>query len=549
MGLINLLQTREQLGRLAEIVQILARYGLADWLKTIPREEIRSLIASKETRALAKLSREERIRHALTELGPTFVKLGQVLSTRPDLIGVAQARELQRLQAGTPPDSPEVVRQTIQAELGKPPEELFAEFEPNALASASIGQVHRARLSNGRAVVVKVQHAGIHERIRIDLDLLMALAEWLQENVEESRGYRPVATAREFQRTLLRELDFSSERRNLEQFARNFTDDPTVHVPAVYPDFCTRRVLTMEMLVGIPGTEIDQLRQSSVDLNEFAQRAATMYLKMIIRDGFYHADPHPGNFMLLPGLVVGVLDCGMVGRIDDQLREVFEDMLLYLLRRDSDGLAELLMRAGSAPAETDRAAFRADVSDFFLEFGSQSVKELDIGVALEQLTEIVRRHHVLLPSSMSLLLKTLIMLDGSARLLSPEFSLVELLEPYQSQLIRDRLMPGRWLIKIQRVYRDLDRLLTHGVRDLADVLERLRAGNLEIKHEHHRLEITVNRLVAGLLTAALFLGSSLILSLSVPPLLFGVSVFGLLGCLAALVLGVSLYRAIWRNLS
>jgi ubiquinone biosynthesis protein len=549
LGLLNLLQHRDQLGRLLEIVRILARYGLADWLKTIPREEIRSLIASKETRALANRSREERIRLALTDLGPAFVKLGQVLSTRPDLVGVAVARELQHLQAGTPPDPPEMVRQTIQAELGQTPEELFAEFEPTAMASASIGQVHRARLHDGKAAVVKVQHAGIQDRVRIDLEMLMALAEWLQENVPDARAYRPVATAREFQRTLMRELDFSSERRNLEQFARNFAEDATVHVPAVFPQLCSRRVLTMEMLIGIEGKDIDEMRKARVDLNEFARRSATMYLNMIIRDGFYHADPHPGNFMVLHGCVVGVLDCGMVGRLDDSLREVFEDMLLYLLRGDSEGLAELLMRAGSAPPEVDRSAFRADVSDFFIEYGGQSVKELDLGGALERLTEIVRRHHVLLPSSMSLLLKTLIMLDGTARTLSPDFSLVELLETYKTRLIRDRLMPGRWLLKLQRGYRDIDRLLTHGPRDLGDILERVRAGNLEIKHEHHRLEITVNRLVAGLLTAALFLGSSLVLSHKVQPTIYDVSVFGVLGCSASLVLGAYLYRVVSRNLS
>ena len=211
-------------------------------------------------------------------------------------MGPTLAAELKQLQDRTPPDPPEVVRQTVAAELGKPPEEVFQEFEAAAFASASIAQVHRARLPDGRRVIVKVQHAGIEGKVNCDLDLMMGLAEVLQKHVPQLRSYRPVATTREFRRVLLCELDFSSECRNLETFTRNFAEAKTVHFPTVYPELCSRRVLTMELLEGILVTNYEELHASGIDLNQVALRAADMYLEMIFRDGFFHADPHAGEF-------------------------------------------------------------------------------------------------------------------------------------------------------------------------------------------------------------------------------------------------------------
>ncbi|MFO0807189.1 MAG: AarF/ABC1/UbiB kinase family protein [Gemmataceae bacterium] len=547
MNLLDLIHRRGQMGRLAEIVRVLARYGLADWLKLVPREEIRNLIAAPQTRALAELTHEARIREAITELGPTFVKLGQILSTRADLIGPDLATELSQLQSATPADAPAIVRRIVCEELGADPERLFAEFEPTAFASASLGQVHRAKLRDGRAVIVKVQHDGTEDRVRLDLELVLLLAGWLQDHVPAARPYQPVATAREFRRTLLRELDYTAEKRNAEQFRRNFQGDATIHVPHVFSELSSRRVLTMELLVGVPGSAPERLRETNVDPSQFARHAANMYLEMIFRDGFYHADPHPGNVMVLPGGVVGVLDCGMIGRIDGHLRESFEELLLALAERDSEGLSELLLRLGAAPPDVDRTAFRSDVSEFLAEYGSQSLKEFDLGGALRELTAIIRRHHILLPSSASLLLKTLIMLEGTARQFSPDFNLAELLERYHVRLAANRLDPRRWLIKVRRVGRDLDRLIAHGPRDLADILDRVRDGTFEVKHEHHRLEVTVNRLVAGLLTAALFVGSSQVLSSAVPPLVYGISFLGALGSFTAVFMGWRLLRAVTHN--
>ena len=238
----------------------------------------------------------------------------------------------------------------------------------------------------------------------------------------------------------------------------------------------------------------------------------------------------------------------MVGRIDESLRELFEDLLLFLLQGDSEGLADLLLRAGTAPADVDRAAFRSDVSEMLMEYGTKSLEDIDIGGALDRITNIIRRYHVLMPSSASLLLKTLVMLEGTSRLLSPTFSLAELLEPFKDRLIRERMDPRRWLRRLMRSIRDVDRLVRQGPRNIADILNNLQAGKFKVKHEVQGLEVIANRMVAGLLIASLFMGSSMLLSRAFPPQVSGVSIFGALGCLAAIVLGVRLLWAIRKDM-
>ena len=548
MDFLNLISKKKQAKRLAEIMKILSRYSMTGWIKRIPFQSVRNMVASSETQAITDMPLPVRLRLALTEMGTTYIKLGQVLSTRADLVGPEIADELRKLQADTPADPSDVVRLTIRDELGKDPEELFQEFDPVAFSSASIGQVHRAQLADGQTVVIKVQHDGIQEKVRIDLELLEGLSKLLQEHVPDARAYQPVATTREFRRTLLRELDFLSERSHLEQFARNFAEDSTVHIPVVYPHLCSRRVLTMELLQGIPGSKPEKISDSGVDLNDFAKNAANVFLNMIFRDGFYHADPHPGNFMLMSGRILGLLDCGMVGRIDESLRELFEDLILFLLQGDSEGLADLLLRAGTAPADVDRAAFQSDVSEMLMEYGTKSIEDIDIGGALDQITNIISRYHVLMPSSASLLLKTLVMLEGTSRLLSPTFSLAELLEPFKDRLIRERMDPRRWLRRLQRSIRDVDRLVRQGPRNIADILNNLQAGKFKVKHEVQGLEVIANRMAAGLLIASLFMGSSMLLSRAFPPQVSGVSIFGALGCLAAIVLGFRLLWAIRKDM-
>lgn len=541
--------------RWRRIIAVLSRYGLADWLSRLNIDFIKDQLKDRDGEALARHTREARIRLALTDLGPTFIKLGQLLSTRPDLVGSDLANELRHLQTEVPCDPPDVVRATIQAELGQPVEQLFSDFEDKPIASASIGQVHRARLTTGERVVVKVQHAHIETTVRDDLEVLAGLA-MLAEQIAEFKPYRPVATVAELSRTLRRELDFGREERNLQQFIALLADNPSVKIPQPVAELCTARVLTMEWIDGVKLSSTGQLQEAGFDLAELARRGAEVYLQMIFTHGFYHADPHPGNIALLSGNVIGLLDFGMVGRIDERLREDIEGMLIAIVNRDVLMLVSIIRRLGSMPPDLDESTFTSDIADFLGQYATQRLSQFNLGGALNDMIGIIHRHRITLPSQVALLMKTLITLEGTAKMLSPEFSIMEMMRPFHRKMILNRLSPARKLRKLRRLYMELEHLAEVLPSRMLDILEQVQAGRFDVHLDHRGLGPSVNRLVLGMLASALFLGSSLLLSRSVPPVLFPeptylgmhkVSILGLLGCVTSLLVGLRLIRAIDRS--
>ncbi len=531
---------------MAEVGRVLAKYGLAEWLSHTRFERPKRILTGKEGELLAKESHAARIRLAITELGTTYIKFGQMLSTRPDLVGPAVAEELAKLQHGVPPDAVETSLATVAAELGQPVNELFAEFNPVPIGSASIGQVHGARLPDGREVVVKVQHPGIESHVRDDLDILYELAK-LAEKSAKLRRYQPAAVVQEFHRSLLRELDFSREERNLNQFATNFADDATVHFPKVFPELCTSRVLTMELIAGVSLSDTGRLDKVGITRDELARRGATIWLEMVFRDGFYHADPHPGNILVLPGGVIGILDCGMVGRIDESLRELIEEGLGAVARRDGAHLSRLIMHLCSAPPDFNQAAFMSDLDDYVAFYGNQTIDRLKLGGALSEIVQIISRYQLILPSAVSGLIKTFAMLEGTARVISPNVNVLELIKSYQSKSLLRRLSPQAQWQKWQRILGDWRRFGEILPGKISDVLEQIQTGKFDVHLEHRRLEPSVNKLVMGMITSALFLGSAVLWSNKVPPILYGYSAAGVLGCAISLALGWRLLGKIWRE--
>ena len=430
MDVTELPQFARNAGRFREVVTILARHGLADWLTTAP-EWLQWFPSGRSQTSRVTYSVEQRIRIALTELGTTFIKLGQVLSTRPDLVGHKLAGELAQLRADTPADNPDVAIAMIESELGGNVEELFAFFEPAAMASASIGQVHRATTHAGNQVVVKVQHAGIERRIVNDLEIMVKLAELADQYSNYLRQFRPVQTTKEFQKTLMRELDFGREMRNMSRFRQNFQGVPGVHFPEPFPELSSRRVLTMEYLTGISISDKDALEASGLNLEELAKRGANLFVEMIFRDGFYHADPHPGNLLVIEWMqggvssssstaqpqsnaVIGVLDCGMVGRIDESLREDLELALIGAVRLDAALITEIVARVGEVPVDFDEPALLSSIQDFLDEYASQSLDNFDLSGCLNEIIVTIRNHQIFLPAKVAMLIKVLIMLEGTA---------------------------------------------------------------------------------------------------------------------------------------
>ena len=547
MKLSTISQFSRNAPRFKEIVGTFVKYGLANWIKENDPQFIKDFLRSNQGHSITEMRPEVRLRIALTELGTTFIKLGQILSTRADLVGPLMAEELGKLQAEVPPDDESVVRKTVESELGKPIEVLFAEFDLKAMGSASIGQVHRAKLHSGEIVVVKVQHAGIEPKIINDLEILKVLAEMAERYDPDLRFYQPRATVADFNRNLLRELDFRREQRSLRQFQQNFADNDGVHIPGTYPEFSSQRVLTMEMLNGFSVAKTDRLAEEEIDTQEFVHRAANMYLEMVFRDRFFHADPHPGNIWALDDGKLGLLDCGMTGRLDSEMREELEGMLLAAVDNDPDRLTDHVYRIATVPQSSNRNDLRRDIDDFLTEYVNISINDLDLSATLDTFTDILRTHHILLPAGISLLIRVLVMLEGTSRLLDRNFSLAELIQPYAVKSVQRRYSPEKLLQQAKHTYRDWDRVLKILPREIFEMLIRIREGRFDVSIEHRRLEKVVKWLVHGILSAALFLGGSMIFSQEIGPLVGGISVIGAVASILGLLLGYRLIHAMKKS--
>jgi ubiquinone biosynthesis protein len=529
------------ISRASEIVRVLVKYGLARWLEATEWTAVRRALTSHTGEVLTDQPLAVRVRLACTDLGTTFIKLGQVLGTRPDLVGPDVAAELSRLQDSTPPDPPDVAVATIERELSRPIGECFADFDRDAMASASIGQVHRAKLANGRRVVVKVQHHGIEGTIQRDLKILAKLASFA-DGQEVLKRYRPSAVVREFRETLLRELDFRRELRNLLQFQRNFASDHTVCFPKPYPELSTGRVLTMQMFSGTFVGKIDKLKRRHIDLQALARQGAGVFVQMILRDGFYHADPHPGNILVLERRRLGILDAGMVGRLDDELREQVVEMILAVWDNDAERIIDVLAQICEAPPDLDRGVLTADLAEAFSEYGTQALGRFDVVGALTTLTRLMYKHNLVMPSRLSMLIKCLIVLEGTAQGLDANFNLAELLEPYRREFVTQQMSPVRWMHKVNRRRRDWQLLAETIPRRINALLAQLQTGNVAARVKHPQLEKSVNRLAYGLCASALLLASAMLWVHQVPPTIGGVSILGAAGYLVAAILAT---RVLW----
>ncbi|MEE2827066.1 MAG: AarF/UbiB family protein [Planctomycetota bacterium] len=551
--------------RWTEIISILSKYGLADWLGRLNIDWMKDWIRAPDGELVSHQKQSALIRMALTDLGPTFIKFGQLLSTRPDLIGPELAEELSLLQSDAPSDDFSEIRKTVEGEMGKRIEDVFESFDEVPIASASIGQVHRAILrpdmaDNGQSrehsdVVVKVRHTNIEPKIETDLDILSGLAS-LAERLDDFKNYQPTMIVEEISKTLRRELIFDREYRNLVQFRVLFEKEDSVVIPRPIAPYCSTQMLTMERLDGVKLRDAQREPPTGIQLADIAKNGANLYLKMIFQHGFYHADPHPGNILLMENGKLGLIDFGMVGRISEQLREDVETMLVSIVNRDVPMLAMIIKRIGKCPSDLNESALHGDIADYVGQYSTQVLSQFDMSAALSDFVEMVRRYNILLPAEASLLIKTLISLEGTARLLNPEFSLMEIMKPYQRILTLRRLSPSRQARKMQRFYMQLEQLADGLPQRINHILEQVQTGRFDIHLDHRRLGPTVNRLVLGMLTSALFLGSSWMLASAVPPLLFpeqgplgirDLSVFGLFGMLCSVMLGLRLVWAIRKS--
>ncbi|MBH2018740.1 MAG: ubiquinone biosynthesis protein UbiB [Burkholderiales bacterium] len=577
------LTTVRDLGRLHDIASILIRYGFGDMVRRMglanALEKAGRALHWSDAQEFAHLPPPARVRRALEDMGPTFVKLGQVLATRVDLFEPEWITEFSKLQDSAPPLPYDALRQQLTEDLGAPPEDIFAAFDPVPVAAASIAQVHRARLKDGSEVVIKVRRPGIRPVIEADLRWLARLAELAEAQSPELRGFHPQEVVRQFSRSLRNELDFAVECRNAERIAENFAGyadpdeplggpgdlsaeaaaeppppaGPVIVIPRVYWQWSGERVCVQTFIDGISGRRLAALDQAGLDRKMLARRGARAVLKMIVEDGFFHADPHPGNVFYLPGNRIAFIDFGMVGRLSELRRDQLTRLLLGLVKHDSARVADVMLDwTGNAAVDED--GLTLEIQAFVEQYHGVALKQLKLGGMLSDLVAILRQHQLELPADLSLLIKAFISLEGMGRELDPDFEMASEAMPMLEQAMRARYAPAAVLKRGWHAASEVFSLLAGLPRDLSRLLRAARRGRLEVhidvlhlKRVGNQLDSAANRLVVGIVVAALIVGSSIVMTVPGGPSLLGLPLFGLLGFLGAVAGSLWLLLSIWRS--
>ena len=533
--------------RLNETLLILGKYQIAGWFKDYTPQSVKDKFVTSQGEKIENLSYEEKFRLVIEELGTTYIKLGQLLSTRSDLIGEDLAKELTKLQSDIPADSKSMVLETFKEEFGKTPEELFKSFNYKPIGSASIGQAHLAELEDGTVVVVKVQHKGIDTRVNEDLDILKFLATKSEKLSKEVADYHPVDLTYEFSKTLLRELNSHRELKNLEEFAKNFPNRDEIVFPKPYPDLTTNKILTMEFLDGVSIEKQDKIKELNVNTQEIAKIGVQTYMQMIFEDSFYHADPHPGNFLVLDGKKVGLIDCGMVGRLDAQTRDNLEDLIITMSDADVEEMTEVILRCSVVPPDFNKKRFTSELNDFLQENKFDSISDIQVSDIVDDLMNLLREHRISFDSNILMLLKTLVLLEGSSRLLDRDFDIWKFIEPQKNKAITKRFSPQSIIDNLFKRFRNWDNLFKSLPKDIMEIIQGARSGSFAVHLDHRGLNAVINRLVYGIISAALFLLSGMLLSANVKPLVNQVSILGILSMVLALWLSIKIFRSVKKS--
>lgn len=552
-------RTIAHLKRYRHITAVLMKYGFEEVAGILARRLKIGIgakgLPSTKSRNLAETTLAQRVRMAMEELGPTFIKLGQLLSTRPDLLPAGYIEELERLQDQVSPENITLIRKEILHQLGSDPEQLFAWFDPEPIAAASIAQVHRARTKDGQEIILKIRRPNIVKTMRTELEILEDLAGLVKKRRLLPETIDPVRMVGEFSQAVAKESDLANERRNQQRFIRNFADDPTVHVPELIDEFCTEGLLTMEYINGIKPSQIDALKQAGLDTTEIARRGADFVLKQIFEHGFFHTDPHPGNFLVMADNVLAPLDFGQVGRLSQQDRILLQYLVLAIVDVDAAKIVQALERAEVVDEETGTAELMRDMEDLLSTYAGLPLKDIPFSEALTRVFDIIRNHRIVPPRDFTLMLKSLMTIESFAVGLDSEFQIIEHLRPYARKFAINEVSPRRLYRQMRAAFRDAGDLAVRFPEDAASIITKFRRGRfkIHIHHEHleeleHTLDSSSNRIAFSVIIAALLVGSSLLVAQDGTVLgLISLEALGILGYLTAAIIGVGLVISIIRS--
>ena len=548
----HLPQAYRRLSRFRHILRVLFKYGFdtISLRERVPQAMKRLFMPWRKdetTEIAAKYSMPERLRMAFVELGPTFVKLGQVLAQRQDMIPPDFVHEFSKLQDNVPPFGMDLVRQQIRTELGRELEDVFSEFDEHPVGAASMAQGHLAKLKDGTEVFVKIQRPGIAQSMRLDMEILVQLATALERHSEELGFLRPVKIVEEFKNSLEQELDFSREMANQMRFAHQFKNREGIHIPWVYEEYCTKQILVMEFVRGIKATNLDELRAAGADLVKLSELGANLLLEQFFDYGFFHADPHPGNmFFQLPSTIC-YIDFGNVGRITVDERKLFGDMMMYLVAGDFKSCARVLVALTEHDGEPDMGELERDLGAFADQHLHRRLNNLDINSALHDLYQLCYRQGMFLKPHIYMMFKALAMSDKLGRDMNPNFELMKQIQPFAEKLLLEQMNPMTALKRLKTYKHEIGELMDDAPRDVRQLLKQLLHGKMHFEHSVQGMtnlskvfDGVFNRLAAAIVLAAMLVGSSIVVHANPKPHWYGTSIMGLLGYVVSAVGGILL---------
>ena len=549
------------LPRYREIIAILWKYGFADVLRLVALQRFLGIedatIAVHEEGLLAKPV-PERVRLALGELGPTFVKFGQIVSSRRDLVTDEYYVELCKLQTQVPSFPAAEAKAIIEEELGRPVTEVFKRFQDKPVGSASIAQVHAARLADGTKVAVKVQRPNIEEVIELDLAMLLDLARFIDRHVPEISGVNPIGVVMEFSAILRKELDFNNEALNIERFGAQFADNPWIKVPALYRDFTTPRVLTMEFLSGRNIMDVGALERKGIDPAALAEHITELIYLQIFEYGFFHGDPHPGNMLVLPGGVAGLLDYGMMGTFSPPFRSSIAHLIAGLAERDHQQVMDSILEMSEEGFASNPGKMLTDVETFSEAHLNQPLRDINLGEVLNKLLELLRNNRLRMKGSFYLGIKALTQVEAIGRSLHPDLNFVKIGEPYALRQIEGKYHPTRIFSLARKLFGESLDFLEDFPHDFRQLYQRIKHGKINIPLEHKidpegfeplrkTLDSIANRLTNAILTASVLICSSILVLSGLPPKVWEVPIIGLAGLIWGTFMCLRLVLSIWKH--
>ena len=561
-GFFSIKRKYRSIARYNQILKVLLKYGFEDLVQHLEERKrftfLRRLIPKKRKAHALQFTKWEKMRLVCEELGPTFVKFGQILSNRPDLIPFDLVLEFEKLQDKVPPMRESEAIEMVESELGDKVDNLFAWFESQPFASASVAQVHKVTLKNGKRAALKIQRPGIKEIIIEDIKVMYAVAEVLERRIPSIKSFDPIGLVKNFEISILKELDFINESINAQRFHNNIMNDSGqdqfAYSPKVYQDFTTEKILALEFVNGIKIDRLDRLKEKDLDHLVLAKRLSITFFKQVFEYGFFHADPHPGNLLVLPNRHICYLDFGMMGSILPRDVKLFGELFIAITRKDVRKIITSLQDISNTPVIGDMRELEFDINEFVEKYYVRDVHDNEMSTVLLELKDIIVNHGFKVPTHFYLFARALVTIEGVIKKLDPDLDQFEMVRPFLSKSVSRKYNPIQMGRKVLNSIYEMTDYMEAFPRDLKNAVRKINKGQIEVDLTHkgvdavvHTMHRITKQVVTAFIMVALIIGSTLFIITDIKPLWNGISVIGILGFVITIILGLGMLRDITKK--